>query len=119
MLVDDFTFVMYASMSFFILLSVLPLMYRTTYRIVQEKSDRMKETMRIMGLGDTPYWTSWLCYYLPFFSAASSSSSAAQFSSAIQSGFDNSPSQRDDFPITLKLHFFFSLIFVLLRLIVT
>ena len=33
------------------------------YRIVNEKVTRAKESMRMMGLGDLAYWTSWLAYY--------------------------------------------------------
>lgn len=31
--------------------------------IVKEKEQRVKESMRMMGLTDFPYWLSWLCYY--------------------------------------------------------
>ena len=41
----------------------IPLVYRTAYRIVSEKESRTKETMRMMGLKDTPYWLSWFTYY--------------------------------------------------------
>ena len=33
------------------------------YRIVYEKVTRAKESMRMMGLGDFAYWSSWLAYY--------------------------------------------------------
>jgi hypothetical protein len=33
------------------------------YRIVNEKVTRAKESMRMMGLGDFAYWSSWLAYY--------------------------------------------------------
>jgi hypothetical protein len=41
----------------------IPLAYRTVYRIVFEKVTRAKESMRIMGLKDLPYWLSWYVYY--------------------------------------------------------
>ena len=41
----------------------IPLIYRTIYRIVQEKQNRTKETMRIMGMSQTSYWASWLTDY--------------------------------------------------------
>jgi len=47
----------------FILLSYIPVIYRTVYRIVFEKNTKAKESMRIMGMTDLPYWLSWWCYY--------------------------------------------------------
>jgi hypothetical protein len=41
----------------------IPPLYRTVYRIVQEKESRVKESMRMMGLGDLAYWMSWYTYY--------------------------------------------------------
>ena len=41
----------------------IPVLYRTTYRIVQEKSSKAKESMRMMGMTDFPYWLSWYVYY--------------------------------------------------------
>lgn len=41
----------------------IPVLYRTVYRIVFEKVTRAKESMRMMGMGDTAYWASWMCYY--------------------------------------------------------
>jgi hypothetical protein len=38
-------------------------MYRTVYRIVFEKVTKAKESMRIMGMTDFPYWSSWFIYY--------------------------------------------------------
>jgi hypothetical protein len=38
-------------------------MYRTVYRIVFEKVTRAKESMRIMGMTDLPYWASWFVTY--------------------------------------------------------
>ena len=34
-----------------------------TFKIVREKESRAKETMRIMGMTDLPYWLSWLAFY--------------------------------------------------------
>jgi hypothetical protein len=41
----------------------IPPLYRTVYRIVQEKETRVKESMKMMGLGDFAYWLSWFTYY--------------------------------------------------------
>jgi hypothetical protein len=38
-------------------------MYTVVFFIVNEKEARTKESMRMMGLTDFPYWASWLCYY--------------------------------------------------------
>jgi len=45
------------------ILMYIPLLYRMVYRIVYEKVTRAKESMRMMGLGDFAYWSSWLAYY--------------------------------------------------------
>ena len=34
-----------------------------TFKITREKESRIKETMRIMGMTDAPYWLSWFCFY--------------------------------------------------------
>ena len=34
-----------------------------TFKIVREKESRTKETMRIMGMTDLPYWLSWFAFY--------------------------------------------------------
>lgn len=50
-------------MPLFMILMYVPVMYRMVYRIVYEKVTRAKEAMRMMGLGDFAYWSSWLAYY--------------------------------------------------------
>ena len=50
-------------MPLFMILMYVPVMYRLVYRIVYEKVTRAKEAMRMMGLGDFAYWSSWLAYY--------------------------------------------------------
>lgn len=45
-----------------LLLYVLPV-YNMVFFIVKEKEYRAKESMRMMGLSDTPYWLSWWVYY--------------------------------------------------------
>ena len=47
----------------FILLAYIPPVYNMTFKIVREKESRAKETMRIMGMTDLPYWMSWLVFY--------------------------------------------------------
>lgn len=45
------------------MLMYIPVLYRTVYRIVFEKVTKAKESMRMMGMGDSAYWASWLFYY--------------------------------------------------------
>ena len=47
----------------FILLAYIPPVYNMTFKIVREKETRAKETMRIMGMTDLPYWMSWFVFY--------------------------------------------------------
>lgn len=47
----------------FLLLAFIPPVYNITFKIVREKESRAKETMRIMGMTDLPYWLSWFCFY--------------------------------------------------------
>ena len=47
----------------FLLLAYIPSVYNLTFKIVREKESRAKETMRIMGMNDLPYWMSWFMYY--------------------------------------------------------
>jgi hypothetical protein len=61
---DDFQIMLGTTLSLFVLLMYIPAIYRTVYRIVQEKETRAKESMRMMGLQDMPYWASWFIYYL-------------------------------------------------------
>lgn len=44
------------------LLYILPV-FNTVFYIVKEKEQRAKESMRMMGLNDMPYWLSWFCFY--------------------------------------------------------
>lgn len=46
-----------------VLMYIVPI-NRTISRIVNEKENKARESMRIMGLTDTSYWLSWLIYYL-------------------------------------------------------
>ena len=47
----------------FLLLAYIPPVYNMTFKIVREKESRAKETMRIMGMTDTPYLMSWFVFY--------------------------------------------------------
>jgi hypothetical protein len=43
-------------------LFILPV-YNMVFFIVKEKEQRAKESMRMMGMTDLPYWLSWFVYY--------------------------------------------------------
>jgi ATP-binding cassette subfamily A (ABC1) protein 3 len=60
---DDFGEVIKMIFAFFLIVIYIPPLYRTVYRIVQEKESRVKECMKIMGLGDAAYWFSWFTYF--------------------------------------------------------
>ena len=60
---DGFTRLLQIIFPFFLLLMYIPLLYRTVYRMVEEKATRAKESMRMMGMSDWAYWLSWLYYY--------------------------------------------------------
>jgi len=44
------------------LLFILPV-FNMVFFIVKEKEQRVKESMRMMGMSDFPYWMSWFVYY--------------------------------------------------------
>lgn len=47
----------------FVLLIFIPTVYNMVFKITREKETRAKETMRIMGMTDLPYWLSWFIFY--------------------------------------------------------
>lgn len=51
------------NLPFFCLLMYIPPLFRNSYRIVNEKETRIRESMKIMGLTDVAYWTSWFAYH--------------------------------------------------------
>lgn len=87
--VDNFVIVLQLTLTLFVLLMYIPVLYRTVYRIVYEKASRAKESMLMMGLTLDSYWFSWLAYYTIVNTAISFSSWAV-----IQNGvFSNKSSQ--------------------------
>jgi hypothetical protein len=57
--VDSFAIFLESALTLFILLMYVPVLFRSVYRIVFEKVSKTKESMRIMGMTDFPYWLSW------------------------------------------------------------
>ena len=60
---DPFTQALAVLLPLFLLLAYIPPVYNITFKIVREKESRAKETMRIMGMTDLPYWLSWFVFY--------------------------------------------------------
>ncbi len=60
---DPFSDAMAILLPLFLLLAYIPPVYNMTFKIVREKETRAKETMRIMGMTDLPYWMSWFVFY--------------------------------------------------------
>jgi hypothetical protein len=63
MMKDPFAFMLSMLSPYFFMLMYIPMVYRTTYRIVQEKELRVREIMRMMGMSDASYWASWVLYH--------------------------------------------------------
>lgn len=61
--IDDFGRLITGVLAFCLFIMYIPPIFRTTYRIVAEKECKVKESMRMMGLRDMPYWLSWYTYY--------------------------------------------------------
>ena len=62
-IIDDFGQLIAGLFAFCMMIIYITPVFRTTYRIVAEKESKVKESMRMMGLKDTPYWLSWLTYH--------------------------------------------------------
>lgn len=60
---DPFAQVLAQLFPFFILLIYIPPVYNMVFMLVKEKESRIKESMRMMGMSDVPYWMSWFVYY--------------------------------------------------------
>ena len=60
---DPFSVALSSLLPLFLLITYIPPVYNMTFKIVREKESRTKETMRIMGMTDLPYWLSWLVFY--------------------------------------------------------
>ena len=60
---DDFHHLIEGITAWFVLIMFVPPVYRTVYRIVAEKENKVRESMRMMGLKDFPYWASWYTFY--------------------------------------------------------
>ena len=61
---DDFKTIIWLIFPMLMVVVWIPLVFRTTYRLTQEKELRTKESMYMMGLKAFPYWLSWFTTYL-------------------------------------------------------
>lgn len=62
-IIDEFGQLITQALAFCLFIIFIPPIFRTTYRIVAEKESKVKESMRMMGLQDFPYWASWLTHF--------------------------------------------------------
>jgi len=60
--VDDFVVFNGIFANLISILYIMPV-FNTVFFIVKEKEQRAKESMRMMGMSDMPYWLSWFSYY--------------------------------------------------------
>lgn len=60
---DDFGQILTSMLPFFLLVMFIPPVYNLVFLIVKEKESKTKESMRMMGLTDFPYWLSWFFFY--------------------------------------------------------
>jgi hypothetical protein len=58
---DPFAYLLEKTAPHVFTLMYVPMLYRTTYHLLQEKQTR--HTLHSIGLHSTPYWLSWLAYH--------------------------------------------------------
>ena len=61
--VDDFERILQALLPLLMLLAYIPPVYNIAFRLVKEKESGAKESMRMMGMTDAPYWISWWVHF--------------------------------------------------------
>ena len=60
---DPFQQYLTALLPVFIIFAYIPPVYNMIFRLVKEKESGAKESMRMMGMTDTPYWFSWWAHF--------------------------------------------------------
>ena len=60
---DPFAFLLMVMGAYFFMMMYIPMLFRTSYRIISEKEIKARELMRMMGMAETPYWLSWFFYH--------------------------------------------------------
>ncbi len=62
-ILDQFSQILSGLFPLFLVLIFMGPIYSTVYGLVLEKQNRSKESMRMMGMTDLPYWLSWFAFY--------------------------------------------------------
>ena len=60
---DPFQPVLAGLLPLLLLFGYIPPIYNTVFRLVKEKESGAKESMRMMGMTDAPYWISWWLHF--------------------------------------------------------
>ena len=60
---DAFMEVLSELLPIFLLFAYIPPVYSVIFRLVKEKESGAKESMRMMGMTDAPYWFSWWIHF--------------------------------------------------------
>lgn len=61
--IDEFNEVLSGVLPLFLLFMYIVPVFNCVSLLVKEKESRVRETMRMMGMTDFPYWMSWFVYY--------------------------------------------------------
>ena len=61
--VDNFLQPLAGLLPLITLLAYIPPVYYVVFLLVKEKESGVKESMRMMGMTDSPYWMSWWVYF--------------------------------------------------------
>jgi ATP-binding cassette subfamily A (ABC1) protein 5 len=61
--IDSFAEIIRSVLPLFVILIYLLPVYNTVFLIVKEKESRTRESCKMMGMSDTPYWLSWFVFY--------------------------------------------------------
>lgn len=60
---DTFQNYLASLLPIFVLFAYIPPVYNSVFRLVKEKESGAKESMRMMGMTDLPYWFSWWMHF--------------------------------------------------------
>ena len=60
---DIFGYFIQYMLPFMLVVIFMAPLYNNVFLLVQEKENRGRESMRMMGMTDTPYWLSWFTHY--------------------------------------------------------
>jgi hypothetical protein len=63
LMLDGFRHLLRLNLPYIMIIGYLIPLFKTIHMIVSEKSSRVKESLRMMGMSDLPYWLSWYTHY--------------------------------------------------------